>query len=46
MIRKKFISCLLSLSKKEIEFGVAEIKSKYKKNIKFSDDLDCLIYQN
>ena len=46
MIRKKFISCLLSLSKKEIELGVAEIKSKYKKNIKFSDDLDCLIYQN
>ena len=46
MIRKKFISCLLSLSKKEIELGVTEIKSKYKKYIKFSDNLDCLIYQN
>ena len=46
MIRKKFISCLLNLSKKEIELGVAEIKSKYKKNIIFNDSLDCLISQN
>ena len=46
MIRKKFISCLLNLSKKEIEQGVAEIKSKYKKNIVFNDNLDCLISQN
>jgi hypothetical protein len=46
MIRKKFISCLLNFSKKEIELGVAEIKSKYKKNIIFNDKLDCLIFQN
>jgi cyclopropane fatty-acyl-phospholipid synthase-like methyltransferase len=46
MVKKKFISCLLNLTKNEIEIGVKEIQSKYKKNIKFSDNLECLIYQN
>ncbi len=46
MIKKKFISCLLNLSKKEIELGIKEIQSKYKENIKFNDNLICLIYQN
>ena len=46
MIKKRFISCLLNLSKKEIELGIKEIQSKYKKKIKFNDNLDCLIYQN
>ena len=46
MLKKRFISCLLDISKKEIEEGVEEIQSKYRKKIKFSDILDCLIYQN
>ena len=46
MVEKRYISCLLNLSHKEIDNGIKEIYLKYKKNIKFSDILDCLIYQN
>ena len=46
MIKKRYISSLLDFSKKEIDKGVNEIQSKYKKNIKFDDILDCLVYQN
>ena len=46
MIKKRYISCLLDLSKKDIKNGVKEIQSEYKKNIKFNDVLDCLIYEN
>lgn len=46
MIKKRYISNLLDFSKKEIDKGVNEIQSKYKKNIKFDDILDCLVFQN
>ena len=46
MIKKRYISSLLDFSKKEIDKGVNEIQSKYKKNIKFNDILDCLVCQN
>ena len=46
MLKNKYISCLLNLSSKEIEKGIIEIKSKYKKNIKFNDVLNCFIYKN
>ena len=46
MIKKRYISSLLNFSKKEIDKGVNEIQSKYKKNIKFDDILDCLVFQN
>ena len=46
MIKKRYISSLLDFSKKEIDKGVNEIQSKYKKNIKFDDILDCLVFQN
>ena len=46
MLKNRYISCLLNLSSKEIEKGIVEIKSKYKKNIKFNDVLNCFIYKN
>ena len=46
MLKNRYISCLLNLSNKEIEKGIIEIKSIYKKNIKFNDVLNCFIYKN
>ena len=45
MIRERYISCLLNMSDKEINFGISEIKSKYKNQIKFTDTLKCIIYK-
>ena len=45
MIRERYISCLLNLSNKEIKFGISEIKSKYKDQIKFTDTLKCISYR-
>ncbi len=45
MIRDKYISCLLNMSNKEIKFGISEIKSKYKNQIKFTDTLKCICYR-
>ena len=45
MIRKRYISCLLNMSSKEINFGISEIKSKYKNQIKFTDTLKCISYR-
>ena len=42
MIRERYISCLLNMSNKEIKFGISEIKSKYKNQIKFTDTLKCI----
>ena len=45
MIRKRYISCLLNMSNKEIKLGISEIKSKYKNQIKFTDTLKCISYR-
>ena len=45
MIRERYISCLLNMSDKEINFGISEIKSKYKNQIKFTDTLKCISYR-
>ena len=43
MIKKRYISTLLPMTKSQIQKGMSEIKYKYKKNIKFRDKLICLI---
>ena len=45
MIRERYISCLLNMSNKEVEFGISEIKSEYKNQIKFTDTLKCISYR-
>ncbi len=42
MIKKRYISILLPMTKSQIQKGVNEIKYKYKNNIKFRDKLICL----
>tara|TARA_B100000963_G_scaffold202206_1_gene176027 strand:+ start:69 stop:788 length:720 start_codon:yes stop_codon:yes gene_type:complete len=46
MISKRYISILLYLNNKQILSGINEIKSKYKKNLKFNDKLVCIIIKN
>ena len=43
MIQIKYISTLLSFTKKELTKGLKEIDFKYEKNISFKDKLICLI---
>ena len=45
MIKNRYISCLLNISDKEIKKGINEIKSNYKKQIKFTDTLNCINYK-
>ena len=45
MIKERYISCLLNMSNKEIKFGISEMKSKYKNQIKFTDTLKCISYR-
>ena len=45
MIKNRYISCLLNLTKKEINKGIGEIKSKYKNQIKFTDTLKCISFR-
>ncbi len=45
MIKNRFISCLINLSKKEILNGVKEIKLNFKSLLKFEDVLECIIYK-
>ena len=45
MIKERYISCLLNMSNNEIKFGISEIKSKYKNQIKFTDTLKCISYR-
>ena len=46
MIKNRYISTLLTFTKKELNKGLKEINLKYKKNISFKDKLICLILQN
>ena len=43
MIKKRYISILLTMSKKELSKGIEEINLKYTKNLMFRDKLICLI---
>jgi cyclopropane fatty-acyl-phospholipid synthase-like methyltransferase len=45
MIKSRYISCLLKLSNKQLQRGVSEINSNYKKQIKFTDTLKCISYR-
>ncbi len=45
MIKNRYISCLLNLSRKEIKKGVEEVKSNFKNQIKFTDTLICINYK-
>ena len=45
MIKLRYISCLLSLNKKDVSSGISELKSKYKNQIKFTDTLKCISYR-
>ncbi len=46
MIKQRYISCLLGMSKKEIQEGILEINSKYRNKIFFKDILSGYIYKN
>ena len=46
MIMNRYISTLLSFSKKQISTGVNEINFKYNEIIKFNDKLVCIIIKN
>ena len=43
MIKKRYISILLTMSKKELSKGIEEINLKYTKSLMFRDKLICLI---
>ena len=43
MIKKRYISTLLTLSEKELFKGMNQISSKYSINLKFKDKLVCII---
>ena len=45
MISSRYISCLLNMSKEDLNKGTSEIKSKYKNQIKFTDTLKCISYR-
>jgi ubiquinone/menaquinone biosynthesis C-methylase UbiE len=46
MLKNRYISCLLNMSKKKIIQGINEFSSKHKNRIVFNDKLICLIYKN
>ena len=43
MIKKRYISILLTMSEKELSKGIKQINSKYAKNLIFRDKLICII---
>ena len=45
MIKKRYISTLLSLKSYEIIKGIDEINERYKKILSFDDKLICLILE-
>ena len=45
MLKQKYISCLVNLTKNEINKGIFEIRCKYNKKILFEDILICIKYK-
>ena len=45
MLKNRYISCLLNFSKQDLLKGISELNLNYKKRIKFTDTLKCIIYQ-
>ncbi len=45
MIKQRYISCLINMSKKQLNKGIKEIKEKYPKKFIFKDVLICITYQ-
>ena len=45
MIQNRYISCLLNISKKELSWGIDEIKLNFKNQIKFTDTLKCISFR-
>ena len=46
MIKKRYISTLLTFNDKQILDGINEINLKYKKDLNFNDKLVCIIIKN
>ena len=46
MLRQKYISCLVNLTKKQIKKGIKEIKDTYLNKIIFKDVLICIKYKH
>jgi 2-polyprenyl-3-methyl-5-hydroxy-6-metoxy-1,4-benzoquinol methylase len=46
MLKQKYISCLINLTKKQLNKGVAEIKHNYLNKLSFKDILICYKYIN
>ena len=46
MLRQKYISCLVNLSKSQINKGIKELKETYPKKILFNDILICIKYKH
>jgi 2-polyprenyl-3-methyl-5-hydroxy-6-metoxy-1,4-benzoquinol methylase len=46
MLKQKYISCLVNLSKSQITKGVNEIKNTYPNKISFKDVLTCIKYKH
>ena len=45
MIKRRYISCLLDMSVKDLIFGINEFDKKYKKILNFTDSLKCISYK-
>ena len=45
MIKNRYMSCLLSLSKQEIEKGIDEINLNFKNQLNFTDTLKCISFR-
>ena len=45
MLKQRYISCLVNLTKDQIKKGINEIKSNYSNRILFNDILICIKYK-